>query len=237
MDTNSNNSQLNNLTQCTTECQIKSKASEVEITYLKLLNREVVDKNDVLKSNNSLLTQRIDRLESDLKSMTVPGVSDTTNQHPIQKSLLDGLLYEYQDRENRKNNFIVFNCPESTQDPKQVVIQVIEHCTQMPPSEFSDHIKVFRLGKVTPNKNRPLKVVCNSRDLSSKLLRNFKQLKTKASLKHLSVGDDKTQYQLEEYNRLKRVMADRIRAGESNLKIIYNNGIPKIISINKDNLN
>ena len=115
-------------------------------------------------------------------------------------------------------------------------MSVIRNCAPNTVCSPKD-IKVFRLGKHINNKCRPVRVVCKSPEIARSVIVNSKKLSTNPNLKHLSVSDDKTPRQLQEYQQLKRQLADRSRAGESNLKIVYRNGISKIITASRQFLN
>lgn len=212
-----------------------NKATEIENTYLKLLNKEMDDKNVILKSNNSLLEQRIKTLESEttvLRNASRPQVDDaaTDKSEPWpQQFAVENLLYELKERENRKFNFILFNCPESTTDINEIARNVTDHCLGR---ETQSDLQVFRLGRVVAGKNRPIKVICGSSGLASEVIRFSKKIKTHNNLKHLSISEDRTPQQLQEYRKLKQQLDERIKAGETNLRIVYKNGSPKIITIN-----
>lgn len=87
-------------------------------------------KNYVFKSNNSLLSQRLDSLESD--------TTKNPDQTPPQQHLLGSLRYEYHKRGSHNKNFVVFDCPKSILNPEDIAIQVMELCTQRQSSGDQD---------------------------------------------------------------------------------------------------
>lgn len=207
------------------------RANEVEITYLKLLNTEITNKNSLLKENNSLLNQKIetlarelDTLKNQASTLSIPESNMPVGTQPV--DTLENFFLEYQERENRMKNIVIFNCPESMSNSKDIATQVIEQC--MGASELD--IQAFRLGKLMNGKNRPIKVICKSRDIAMSILQGARKLKHNPHLKNLAISQDRTPRQLEEYRKLKQIMGDRLNAGEANLKIIYRGGKPQIVS-------
>ena len=148
---------------------------------------------------------------------------------------IEEFFQEQWDRKLKKNNFIVFNSPESATDV-DTIMSVISSCTQNSNCPQED-IKVFRLGKHINNKCRLIRVICKNTEIARSVIVNSRKLNSCPNLKHISVSDDKTLRQLKEYQDLKKQLAYRISAGESNLKIVYRNGASRIITINRQPLN
>lgn len=217
--------------QCKSDASI-NKAMEVEILYLKKLIKEIEDKNDLLKVNNELVTKRVVSLEEDLQRTANHGVETEAGQNRSNVAM-EELFNEHLERENRKKNFMLFKCPESVVDIREVVTNVIKECVR--PMNFTeDNFKVYRLGRKVDNKTRPIKVVCDSKDLSREVIHNAKKLKQNPTLGHLSVSDDKTIKQQQEYRNLRAELLRRTELGETNLRIIYVQGTPKIVSVSND---
>lgn len=156
-------------------------------------------------------------------------------------SLSGDVFAELHDRDRRRNNFIIFGQPDTNTEPnanndKATAMDIITntiHNNQIEPNA----IRVFRLGKFMMGKSRPIKVVCGSPGIASKVLSNAKCLKNKANLSHLSLSSDKTPMQLKEYREVKQCLDDRIAAGETNLRIKYINGSPRVITVDGNRLN
>lgn len=222
----------------------QNEALQIEIQYLKKLLKEVEDKNNILKENNELYSKMVASLENDLQKQV--NSATTINQHqtnPINFSSsadpslnLEELLKEHTSRESRKKNFILFNCSEDVQDIKGAVIEVITQCS--PDQNIpTNQLDVYRLGKKTDNKCRPIRVVCGSAQSALTVIRNSRKLKSNQILSHLSVSDDKTPRQLLAHREARRLLRERMDAGESNLRIVYRDGAPVIISSSGQNLN
>nr|CAI5826218.1 unnamed protein product [Callosobruchus analis] len=91
---------------------------------------------------------------------------------------------------------------------------------------------VRRIGRYDSNKNssRPVKVTLASPVEVHELLRKTPMLKGSEAFKRISIFADKTPRQMEYYKKLKRELEERIGNGETNIKIKYWNGTPKIVN-------
>lgn len=193
------------------------------------------DKNNILKSNSYLLEQRIRTLETELQAANA-GPTANTDRAPehSQHQNIESLFQEYKERESRKQNFIFFNCPESVANVKEIATKLANECLADQGSQIREtDVQAFRLGRGVTGKNRPVRVICSSSQIAYEVIRNSKKIKNIPDLSHLSVSNDKTPQQIQEYRKLKQVMDERTSAGEQNLKIIYKNGAPKIIVNNR----
>lgn len=84
----------------------------------------------------------------------------------------------------------------------------------------------------TRNNPRPIKITLCEEDIVHNLIRKAKTLRDSNSFKKINISLDRTPRQLEHYKSLKRELNQRISDGETNLKIKYIRGIPKIVSVN-----
>lgn len=87
--------------------------------------------NNILKSNNYLLEQRINTLETELQAdINKPTTDAVTNRAPehSQHQIIESLFQEHMERENRKQNFIFFNCPESATNVTKIATTLANEC-------------------------------------------------------------------------------------------------------------
>lgn len=212
---------------------IMAKLLQIESQYTDLLSKY----ENQIKINAELRSEIAD-IKRNLSVDIDSGGAAASADH--QGSSRD-VFSEFHDRERRKNNFIIFGQPDSNAEPnaendKITALDIINNL--MPNNQIDPaSIKVFRLGKFFTGKSRPMKVVCGSSEVASKVLLNAKCLKTKPGLSNLSLSSDKTPRQLQEYRETKQRLMDRLAAGETNLKIKYINGSPRIVTTDANHLN
>lgn len=138
------------------------------------------------------------------------------------------VLSECQERTQRQKNIIILGIPEpSTQDKNErfeydrnEVLKVINNIYKNCP----DPIKIFRIGKNTPGRNRLIKVCLESEQEALKLLRNRGNLQN-----NIKIYSDQTPNQQNHLKLLREELTQRLQSGEANLAIKYIRGTPKII--------
>lgn len=153
-------------------------------------------------------------------------------------SLLESekIIQEISDRERRKTNVVIFGSKEAkcenVKEQIDIDVQLVNDiCTTLQISNTAS--KVSRLGKFDSSKAssaRPIKVVFSGESSVSDVVRNISKLKSIPRFSSLSIYRDRTPMQMEIHKRAKLELQDRLKAGESNLKIKYNRGIPSVIS-------
>lgn len=154
-----------------------------------------------------------------------------------QPSILDTevIIQEVHERQKRASNFIIYSSSENVGDNKNT--QVIAD-KELAKSILTDIgisesvVQTFRLGKFDPtNKqlSRPIKVILNTPEAVSTVLRNAKKLKSIPRWSKLSISPDRTKMQTDLYKSIKEELKRRESSGESNLIIRYKNGIPTIV--------
>lgn len=153
-------------------------------------------------------------------------------------SLLESekIIQEITDRDRRKTNIMIFGSRETKCNnyKEQIDVDITlvsDICTEM--NITNTVSKVFRLGKFDSSKasnTRPMKVVFSSESTVLELLRNISKLKNNPKFSSLSISRDRTPMQAEIHKQAKLELQNRLKAGESNLKIKYNKGIPSVVS-------
>lgn len=176
-------------------------------------------------------------LQDDIKVLKDALLQSTTAPSA---SLLDTerIVQEVADRDRRKNNIVIFgrdegNCDSNAQQVNLDTTLVNDICTalQVDARDF----KVTRLGKFDPTaarRKRPIRVSFPSESSANRIMQKISKLRSLTEFSTLSIYRDKTPMQLQIHKDAKIEMLARLNSGEKNLKIKYNRGIPKIISLN-----
>lgn len=153
---------------------------------------------------------------------------------------LEDVVREVMDRQARRNNLVLFGVPEqsSAQTGEQrgvgdraVITDILAKVKPGYQFQFQKFHRLGRLNQVAV-RPRPLKIVFNEEADVHDIIRNAKILRTIAEHNNVVISYDRTPKQLELYQSLKRELDDRLSKGETNLKIRYRNGVPKIYHLN-----
>lgn len=164
------------------------------------------------------------------------------NNKLVGKSSLDDIafeevVHEVAERQRRKKNIIIYGLKESTdkntykEDDKLATIEILNHL--LADQDFS-FINPIRLGKYVSdtNKKRPIKVTLQDEHMPHNILHLAMKLREVDHFKMINISLDRTPRQIRLHTSCKKELETRLSQGESNLKIKYINGIPKIISSN-----
>lgn len=156
----------------------------------------------------------------------------------LDNAIYEEMTSEITDRLNRKKNLLIYGVPEQNQQAssddriladKRVVTDILG---VVKPGTCSDYIKPVRLGKFDKNKSRPIKIELNNEQEVVNIIRNVKKLKNSRDFVGMSLSYDRTPKQIAYYKKLRKELEERQEAGESNLKIKYERGVPIIVSEN-----
>lgn len=158
-------------------------------------------------------------------------------QQPTSPSLLDmeKIVREVSERDKRKCNIILFGCRETQDANKEQVDSDINLIKNMSPSVQLDVVdgKIVRLGKFDSTKSdhaRPLRITLRSEAAVFAALKAFKQARESGMFGKISMFRDRTPMQIQMYKNAKMELDARLKKGEKDISIKYNNGIPKIVS-------
>lgn len=158
-------------------------------------------------------------------------------------------INEKQDRLSHSNNLILFGFKEDDPNMSNINSQANSHsgsqtllsnnihvnCKFSPP-DFLTNIRSFRIGLSvqTQSRPRPVKIICSSMESAKTLHRSFINAKKKEKFQQLLQGMriswDMTKSQQEELSLLKGEMESRKKAGETNIRIAYKNGVPCVVA-------
>lgn len=181
-----------------------------------------------IKTEYAKTKEKITLMENDI--FQIRENQQTQNQTP--KSLIssnEDIISELKDRNDREKNIIIVGIPENNNknsaarrvyDHEMVTKTIAVLYDGCPPKPN----KCMRLGKYYPGKSRSLKVCYDNVDIVRHLLRNKSKLP-----ESLKLYSDQTPSQKIYLQTVIEELKRREDAGESDLTIKYNKGIPKIV--------
>lgn len=164
-----------------------------------------------LKAENTQLRCRVAFLEEKLSAMT---------PHRI--------IMEAKDRSERERNVVIWGVPESGDSGADsgFVAEVLDHVTGIPEGGIE---VVERVGKRQESRPRPIKVRLNSLDLKIAILKAKARLNS-SKYNKIYIRSDLTVQQTDMLRAARDELRDREAKGEADLKIIYRNEEPVVIS-------
>lgn len=165
------------------------------------------------------LTDTVNKLQEKINLMPTSQNSENLNDPEM-------VINEIAERQRKANNVIIYKLEENNDDCSRAR----ETINLIAPDVDTKNIKVMRLGKVhNNNKIRPLKVILNNTEDSSKVIYNKKKLKNNMAYK-VQLSFDLTNMQRNYLKSIIDEMSRRRNNGE-NLYIKYTNGKPTIAKI------
>lgn len=209
---------------------------------------DIMDKLNRMESRYDVLLAKYEeqmKINADLKAeiadirMKLHNGSDSDESPTISSynDLMSESIREMSERQLRQKNLIIFGLNEAT--PTDIntrgeldVITAKDIIHKCFPGANTQQLKVFRIGREQPSKKRPIKVILQSANEVRDIIRNVNEIKKLDKYKNISLSFDKTPKQIEEYKALKETLTARLRNGETNIKIKYINGFPKIVNSN-----
>lgn len=182
--------------------------------------------------------KKVDNLEERVIALETRNTADTTAE-PKNMSLQ--IINEVIDIQKRSVNIIIHGLEES---PSMDINECINFDTLAINKLFSlcsvcpdNIVNVSRLGRLTANKTRPIKLSLRNQCDVNNFISSF--LKTKrmspSSVNNISAVKDRSQM---ERRHIKDVYTDfhkRVNSGEQNIKVLYVNGLPKIVTTGSKN--
>lgn len=206
-------------------------------------------KHSICKTEQTLktITTEHEKMKTDIQNITSAAQSMETKIATIESDVLNlktsstepmrmtteasfDMLAEITDQTLRKKNIILTGMPEPQsadykQRQKQDKDEVLK-ITKAIIKDCEEPTKVVRIGKYKPNVNRAVKVCFESEQTVKIILRNRNKFKDDA----ITIFPDQTPLQQARFKNLKDQLKHRTENGETNLRIKYINGIPRIIS-------
>lgn len=209
--------------------------NDIKLSTSNLLTEQNNIRSHVTRLENSITLgeNKIKSLETDLNNLKDSSLT-TLAKPENQLCLGEQIIQELQNRNAKEKNIILVGLPEPTstkleermaKDEADVlnIISTINTDIQIP-------IKIFRIGKYDPGKNRNIKVCFDVVGPAKQLLRNKDKLP-----KGIRMYSDQTPNQKKFLKNLQEELKLRENNGENGLTIKYINGAPKIVHLNAKN--
>lgn len=185
---------------------------------------EVSNKLDNLTSQNRNLQKQIEDVchRNDSLQNQITDTSKTTSQTAASTTessttTVLSIADELADRERRKNNLIIFNLPETSDQSKDIAF-FNELCQPV----FAITVKItksLRLGKKVENKNRPLLISLENQNNTLYITSRAAYLRRHAKYENIYIVPDMTKYQRSKHKGLVDELKRRKANGEENLVI------------------
>ena len=186
-----------------------------------------------LTAKFSNLQSQIDELKKDTSEPEMNNLSSPKLDVPKIRSLITDEIKEFKRddeelklQEKKKNNLIFFKVPEKVFETNDELLiddfnKLKQACEPIEIQE-KDISQLFRIGKKTTEKTRPIVVTFKDEELRMKVLKKSRDMELKTEdgeIIKLSVSTDKTPKQRETERKLREEIAQRKAQGEQNLVI------------------
>lgn len=181
-----------------------------------------------LKAENARLCKEVDALRGKISNL------EKYNPSELSQSVVSEVLQETFERERCQSNLIFYGVPELTSSivservshDKLTINNILESLSDLIPQ----NLKLIRIGKPRSDIARPIKAVFDSKQSAMHLLSAFNSAKRSGSsfLDGFRMVSDKTSLQRKLLRACHLEMERRINDGEPNLRIVFENGIPKV---------
>jgi len=197
--------------------EINKKMNDITLS----IKEDFCNKMDALINSFNIASSKIDEIDNRLVKLEENQKSNATDQ-----CNLEDFMREYNDRQNRKSNVLIFNVKESNaiesnkqaEDDSRLIRDIIqERELDIVP------LRITRLGRRQSNKARPIKIILNNELDAKRLLRSNSLVDDNNIRFHV----DRTPKQMDFFNKLKQELEERRNRGE-NVFIRYVNDVPCI---------
>lgn len=210
----------------------------------------LVDEIKALRIDN----ERMKSMETDIQILrdelvTVRSNAASTDERSprddieaLRQEFINDSVRELNDRQQRQKNIMIFGVGEAVATDAQTkreldINAATDVILQACPGASLEDIRVFRVGREDSAKNRPIKVILKSTGDAKTILQHAKELKQRDAYKNITIRHDNTPKQMMEYRAVKSSLVTRLENGETDLRIKYFNGVPKIIKTKPSDLN
>ncbi|CAH0552501.1 unnamed protein product [Brassicogethes aeneus] len=186
-------------------------------------------------TQNSQLLTIILELQKEIKGLNSK-VSELENKFinvNAQKSVpddckfIENVILESQEREKRSKNVLLFNINEEDEDFEKIAKNVITGISNL---VNTDNLKIYRIGKKTDGKKRPVKIEFKSAVDAKTILVN--KTKVNEPYRNIKINNDLTFLQRKYLENLRSELENKNKS-DSNVKytIKYKNGLPTIVKL------
>ncbi|KAL4153538.1 hypothetical protein QTP88_001371 [Uroleucon formosanum] len=191
---------------------------------LQLVSKQVTE----LKAANATLTNEVELLKGKVASL------ESINPTEHSQSLISQVLQEIYEHERCQSNLIFYGVPEATspeathliEHDKHTIVKALEPLGNV----VSVNLKLIRLGKSHSNFLRPVKVIFESKDIAMNLFAayNIATRSRKPFPEDFRISRDRTSMQRKLLRSCYDDLDRRVRSGETNLRIVFVNGLPMV---------
>lgn len=217
-------------------CENCSELSATEIRCVVLKKRKLIFLCSNCEGGLSqipMFLKKINEMQSQIVELNnkledIKNIRNDNNMNiniPSNDVLSNELIQELHERQIRASNLIMLNINEPKKDnQKDRSEEDIMHVKQVITSTgvSVDDVKVYRLGKFTEGKTRPIKVMLPNANLALSILKN------RIKVKNVLIFSDKTKLQQNYYKQVKERLKE-INENGGNKTIKYINNVPTIV--------
>lgn len=224
-------------------CCICSKSFKTSCVKLSRVETAKINSNtglswscvDCYKFGNDLngLKAAIVALQEDIKILKAASIGDT----PDSLVNTEEIVQEVIERDRRKANVVVFGISEtvnlSKAGQRSADTEILRNIFRSIDFLTGD-LEPLRLGKYDPSKissKRPIKLSLSSESDVVTLLKKSKSLIKSGEFSGVFISRDRTPFQQKLHGSVRDELRDRKSKGETNIRIKYSNGIPRIVSV------
>lgn len=218
--------------------EVKKQINEIQesMSSLTLEQNQMKSQITLLEKKISEGEEKMRTMESNLADFKITDPISSANSASENNQMLNSeqIINEVQERNNRQKNIILGGIQEQSSsnasERQSLDMAKVMNILLNIVSDTPAPIKIFRIGKHDPKKNRRVKVCFDTQNAAIQLLRS------KANLPAgIKIYSDQTPCQQRLMLNLQRELARRSQDGETDLIIKYVKGIPKIIKANSKN--
>ena len=212
--------------------------NEVTLDNIKILlenlKKEIItfvkDELNWMKESITVLSSRVDVLEKEnevlrekVQSLQLTASEDHHNSCPIdQDDQFERILFEIEQKHLKRKNLIIRGLPEqnsgSVVERNEADLDRVQDILQAIGVDKKSVTDAYRLGRIIPNRPRPLKIKCKKEDTKREILIRAKTLKNSQDFKKVYIDRDMT---VEEQRKQKILRAELMkrRIGGENVVI------------------
>ena len=159
---------------------------------------------------------------------------------PVQSvpSLIDTekIVQEVSERERRKCNIVMFGCVEDVVPSKSARSEADSELVSSILGDLSiehrpvcEPVRLGRFDATRTDRPRPIKLQFSSERAVGDIVRKSAKLRSIERWSSIFMSRDRTPMQNELYKSAKTQLTERVRAGETNLRIRFKGGIPTVV--------
>ncbi|CAH2093958.1 unnamed protein product [Euphydryas editha] len=204
---------------------IKDEIKKLQKATNDLVSEQTKIKSDIadLKVANTETNTKFDNLATDVQNLKETSLMSLMSRN----TTCEDIVTELHEREVRSKNIIIMGIPEAAgnrEDRTEADSKEVNKIIKLAFPECPEPIRIHRIGRYKLEKNRAIKVCFPTQETAIKIIRNKSAIK-----EHIKIYHDQTLYQQQYMKKLVEELQQRIKNGETNIKIKYIRGAPKII--------